>query len=112
MTFRRMLVFILFGALRAGAFGADPSSSVSTNEEMLIGYLEKNGQIIAIYAGDEGPLYTIKTRKGEVVAERIDEKQFQAKHPGLYRDLKSAVAGNDASLNESAREPVVMFKDE
>ena len=107
-----MLIFILFGALRAGASGTDPSSSVSTNEEMLIGYLEKNGQIIAVYAGDEGPLYTIKTKDGTIVAEKIDEKQLQAKHPDLYRDLQSAVAGNDASLNESARKPVVIFDDE
>ena len=112
MTFRCMFIFILFGALLAGASDTNRSFSASTDEDMLIGYLEKHGQVIAIYAGDEGPLYTIKTKDGEVIAEKIDEKQLQAKHPDLYRDLKSAVAGNDASLNKSAREPVVIFDDE
>ena len=105
-----VLSFVLAGVLLAAAYGADPSSAVSAGEEMpVIGHLEKSGQIITIYAGEKGPLYTVKTKEGKIIAEKIDDTQLQARLPDLYRDLKSAVAGNDASLIGGEHEPVVII---
>lgn len=106
MKIRCLLGIVLVGMLLAAAYGADQSAN-----EPVIGHLEKGGQVITIYAGEKGPLYTIKTKTGEVIAEKIDDTQLQARLPNLYRDLKNAVAGNDASLIESERELVVIIGD-
>lgn len=68
------------------------------DESVIIGHLGKRDTIITIYAGQEGCLYTVKKKDGTVVAEKIDDKQLQAKHPDIYRDLKTGIAGSDASL--------------
>ena len=100
-----LLGIVLVGILLAAAYGTDQSA----DDMPVIGHLEKRGQVITIYAGEKGPLYTVKTKEGKIIAEKIDDTQLQARLPDLYRDLKSAVAGNDASLIGGEHEPVVII---
>lgn len=67
--------------------------------------------MITIFTGDDGPLYTVKNKDGTVLTHKINEQELQAKHPELYRDLKTGIAGNDASLGKDVDPPVTRFKD-
>lgn len=125
----RIILSLLLGCILCSCSPSKQSSRTSTetpvtisaNREItsvsekidssVIGHLEKRGAIITIYAGYDGPLYTITKKDGTVVAHKINEKQLQAKHPELYRDLKTGIADNDASLIKDADPPITIFKD-
>ena len=64
----------------------------------VIGHLESRDRIITITKGPKGPLYTVKTKDGKIIAKKIDEKNLQAKYPDIYHQIKSGVAANDATL--------------
>lgn len=81
-------------------------------EAVVIGHLAQRARLITIYAGDHGALYTIAGADGEVLAEKIDEQQLEAMYPDLHRDLKTAIAADDASLAVDAREPITVPGDE
>ena len=68
------------------------------NGTSVIGHLERRDKIITITKGPKGPLYTVKTKDGKIIAKKIDEKNLQAKYPDIYHQIKSGVAGNDATL--------------
>ena len=68
------------------------------NGTSSIGHLESRNRIITISKGPKGPLYTVKTKDGKIIAKKIDEKNLQAKYPDIYQQIKSGVAGNDATL--------------
>ena len=65
----------------------------------VIGHLESRDRIITITKGPKGPLYTVKTKDGKIIAKKIDEKNLQAKYPDIYHQIKSGVAANDAGLH-------------
>jgi hypothetical protein len=85
-------------------------ATLSTNREAtavlektsscVIGHLERREVKITIYTGNNGPLYSIMNKDGAVLADKINDQQLQAKYPELYRDLKTGIAGNDASLRD------------
>ena len=69
----------------------------------VIGHMESRDRIVTITKGPKGPLYTVKTKDGKIIAKKIDEKNLQAKYPDIYHQIKSGVAGNDAGLHRSTR---------
>lgn len=69
----------------------------------VIGHLESRDRIITVNQGTKGPLYTITTKEGKVLASKMDEKSLQAKYPDLYHQVKDGVAGNDARLDKAPR---------
>ena len=64
----------------------------------VIGHLESRDRIITVSKGPKGPLFTITTKDGKILATRIDEKRLQAKYPDLFHQVKTGIAGNDARL--------------
>ena len=69
----------------------------------VIVYLETRDHIITIKAGPREPLYTFKTKAGEVVALDLSEKELQATSPVLHELLKSTLAAADGdTLDPSA----------
>jgi|WetSurMetagenome_2_1015567.scaffolds.fasta_scaffold441910_1 hypothetical protein len=69
----------------------------------VIGHLESKDRVITVSQGTKGPLYTITTKEGKVLASKMDEKSLQAKYPDLYHQVKDGVAGNDARLDAPPR---------
>lgn len=67
----------------------------------VLGHLETQNRVITIFAGEK-PTYTVKTKDGKVLAERITPDQLQKKDPELAKFLREALAPNrgvaDASL--------------
>jgi hypothetical protein len=57
----------------------------------IIGHLESKGRIITIYAGSQ-PCYTVRTKDGKILAERISLRELNAKFPELRRAVDGSYA--------------------
>jgi hypothetical protein len=88
----RNILAMLFLALATNAFAGDSRSSPVT-----VGYLETNDRVVTLYAGDK-PLYTVSTRDGRRLAERISLKELSARFPELRRVVEGARARDDRTL--------------
>jgi hypothetical protein len=76
-----------------------------------LGFIETRDRSIEIKAGDTGS-YTVRTKDGKVLAERISASQLQAQFPQLHQILQYGYARNtDArlDLNPSARHTMRML---
>ena len=65
---------------------------------VVIGSLQSRDKVVTISQGPKGIVYTIKTKDGKTVAKELNEKDLQAKYPGIYHQVKSGLAANDATL--------------
>ena len=74
------------------------TGQTAPNGATSIGHLESRDRIITITKGPKGPLYTVKTKDGKIIAKKIDEKNLQAKYPDIYYQIKTGIAGNAAGL--------------
>ncbi len=75
-------------ALATSAVAADKKSTPA-----VIGYLETNDRVITLHAGD-APSYTISTKDGKKLAERISLKELNAKFPELRRVVDGTYAND------------------
>lgn len=64
----------------------------------VMGHLEHKGTMTTIYAGQLGFYYTVRTRDGRTIAEKVPERRLRSKFEKIYRDLKRGVAGNWAAF--------------
>ena len=71
------------------------SSSGSTSDLRVVGYIEKRDRTITIKAGPKGPVYSVKTAEGKVLFENVSGEQLRAQAPELHEFIKNAVAGSD-----------------
>ena len=58
----------------------------------VIGHLESKGRVITIWAGQE-PRYSVRTKDGKALAERISLRELNTKFP----ELRPAVDGSYAT---------------
>ena len=65
---------------------------------VVLGSLQSRDKVVTISQGPKGIVYTIKTKDGKTVAKELNEKDLQAKYPGIYHQIKSGLAANDATL--------------
>jgi hypothetical protein len=70
----------------------------SPKSKTVIGHLHSRDRIVTVTQGPRGAVYTIKTKDGKILATKLEEKDLQAKYPDIYHQIKSGVAGNDATL--------------
>jgi hypothetical protein len=57
----------------------------------VIGHLESKGRVITIYAGQQ-PRYTVRTKDGQTLADRISLRELNAKFPELRRAVDGSYA--------------------
>ena len=79
------------------------SQSGERNEGAVICYLQSRNNIVTISSGPDGNVYTVRTKDGKTMAAKLNEADFQEKYPALYQQIKSSVAGNDATLRIDSR---------
>jgi len=85
----------------AGSPAAPQTKAASTNAPPAdtLGFIETRDRSIEIKAGDTGS-YTVRTKDGKVLAERISASQLQAQFPQLHEIVRYGYARNtDASVN-------------
>jgi hypothetical protein len=75
-------------------------SSQKDGKYVVIGSLQTRDKIVTISRGPKGIVYTIQDKDGKIVGKRLQEKDLQAKYPGIYQQIKSGLAGNDATLRK------------
>lgn len=78
------------------------AKKASPDKDIVIGHLQSRDKIVTISKGQKGSVYTIKTRDGKTLKANLSEKDFQAKYPTLYEQVKYGLAGNDATLRKPA----------
>jgi hypothetical protein len=66
-------------------------------KDVVIGYLHTRDRVITIGRGSKGSIYTVKDKSGKTLALNLNEKEFQAKYPELYDQVKNGLA-NDATI--------------
>ncbi len=89
-------------AWAADTVAAPPAEGPKTNtvrrsqtESKIIGYLETRDRIITLYAGST---YSVKTKDGKVIAERVSLEALQSRFPEIHRLIRTGVARNGAYL--------------
>lgn len=103
--------FLATGGLIAGDDAGAPSAAqaaptkalMSTNQPVaggpyiVLGYLEKRGNVITIKSSSHGTVYSVANKDGKVILENVTAEQLRAQAPEIYSVFKTGVAaGNDA----------------
>ena len=84
---------------------ASPLFADKTNAEpagILIGSLKTNEKIINVLSGKSGPMYTIKTIGGEILAENLSKQEAIDKFPEIKAILERGIADNAKNYTNSA----------
>jgi hypothetical protein len=118
-------VFSLNG-LRAFADDEPATSSQATPEEeivvfqpeegeqtkgSIIGRLKTRDRVITITSGSDGPLYTIESKDGEMIATNLSGEELATRFPALYEKIEKSLAdpkiwaGTDFSRYKEHVEP-------
>jgi len=104
-----LLMFILFiqfqdpaqAATReiAARTGADNAAieDLSSGNAVIV-QIQTRDKIVIIRSGPDGPLYTVKSKDGKVLADDINAESLYAEYPELKEVVKRGTAGNDATL--------------
>jgi hypothetical protein len=72
----------------------------------VIGSLKTRDQVITITVGPDGPLYTIKSKEGDVIALNISGEELASRFPDLHEKMEKSLAdsklwaGTDLSRQE------------
>jgi len=89
-----VLIFCWFILLGLGC--DNKSALVQTeypeNKLPLIIHLEKRNEIVTIMSGQEGILYTVRTKDGRLLGQHLSEQELQTKLPDIYHFLKKSYA--------------------
>ena len=73
-------------------------SSGQTPDDAVIGHLQTRDKILTIRCSTHGPLYTVKSKDGKLLAVDLSSKDLYAEFPDLKEIVESGLAGEDASL--------------
>ncbi|HUK82306.1 MAG TPA: hypothetical protein VLZ12_06705 [Verrucomicrobiae bacterium] len=62
------------------------TASAGNNDEMssILGHLETKDRVVTLYAGRQ-PRYTVRTKGGKVLANKITASELRERYPDLYR---------------------------
>jgi len=103
-TFMRLLIALALLCVIAVPrhFSSAKDFREAEREDMMdakvMGHLEHKGTMTTIYGGQLGFYYTVRTRDGRTIAEKVPERRLRSKFEKIYRDLKLGIASNWASL--------------
>ncbi|MDP6470356.1 MAG: DUF4974 domain-containing protein [Pseudomonadales bacterium] len=68
------------------------SPSHGGSSEPVVGHLKTRDKVITIRAGEGGPLYTIKSEGGAILAADLTHEELAAKFPDLKRVVQGGIA--------------------
>jgi hypothetical protein len=72
----------------------------SSEKDVVIGHLQFRDKVVTISKGQKGTAYTVKSTDGKTLDANLNEKNFQAKYPSLFDQIKDGRANNDATLRK------------
>ncbi len=80
---------------------SNPANNVPADqieEGGVIGHIQTRDKTITIRSGSDGPLYTVKSVDGKVLAVDLSLDDLYAEFPDLKEIVENGLAGDDASL--------------
>ncbi len=83
--------------LKTDQAGSDRLSDANS-DFIVIGHLKTRGEMITILTGKAGRRYTVKTKGGELLPEKISGKELQARYPRLHRVVDRGFAGSENAV--------------
>jgi hypothetical protein len=92
----------------------DSSASKDVSGYPVIGYLRTRDKFITIRTGLNGPLYTVETRDGKILAINLPAEKLYAEFPELKNVLEQGIAVDDASIRLRDKEgltPIIIHRE-
>lgn len=92
----------------------DSSASKDLSGYPVIGHLSTRDKFITIRTGPNGPLYTVETKDGKILAENLPAEKLCAEFPELKNVLEQGIAVNDASIrlrNKEGLIPIIIYRE-
>jgi hypothetical protein len=98
----REKVMLILGCLALASSGCGNRTTLvhtdqAQNQHRVIVHLATRNEITSVMSGRNGPVYTIKTKDGSLLEERISEQELWTKFPAIYRLLKTSYASKSSS---------------
>lgn len=87
------LLAVTFFVTVSSWFRPATTSATPTPTDRLLGEVEGRNYSLEVFAGPEGPLYTVRGTSGRVLRERLTADEVYAAFPDL--DVRSLHAGTD-----------------
>ena len=75
-----------------GDTGGDHRDNSAAPDYPVVGYLKKRDKTITIKTGPDGPLYTVESKDGKILAVNLPAEKLYAKFPQLRNDLENGFA--------------------
>ena len=90
-------VILILGCLALASSGCgNRTALVQTDQAQsqlrAIVHLETRSEITTVMSGRNEPVYTIRSKDGRMLEERISEQELWTKFPAIYRLLKTSYA--------------------
>ena len=82
----------------------DSGPSAETSDNPVIGHLQTRNKLITIRTGADGPLYSVKSKEGKILAVDLPATELSARFPELKKVVERGFAGDDASLRPRYRQ--------
>jgi len=77
-------------------------SAVQASDHPVVGHLKTRDKLITIRSGPDGPLYTVKSQDGRVLAVDLPASQLATRFPGLEDIVEGGIA-DWAGIDEKYR---------
>jgi len=95
MCARKVITLLLIAAsclCFAGCRSPNDAQDSTARESAVIGHLQTIDKFITIRTGPDGPLYTVKSDSGKVLAVDLSIRELSAKFPELEAVVEKGVA--------------------
>ena len=101
-----VIVCLCMAGFTGGASPEDEASAIEVKDIKVpkdasgypvIGHLKKKGRIITIKKGPDGPLYTVETKDGKILAVNLSSDKLYAEFPELKSVIENGLAVDDAA---------------
>ena len=87
------LVMSAFSGCGERSTSTQPANTQDTSP--VIVRLETRDEMVTAMVGADGPVYTVRTKEGRILGQRLSEQELQVRLPHIYRLLReSYVEGN------------------
>jgi hypothetical protein len=95
---RKVVIFLLWLGMMAFTGCREQAAvtrSANPDEALPIVHLQTRYEVMTVLAGPDGPVYTVRTRDGRMLGERLSEQELRAQLPHLHHLLKSSYADGE-----------------
>ena len=98
---QKTVISIICWLILTGSGCGNKSARVHTGSPevklRVIVHLETRNEVVSIFSGHEGLIYTVTTKDGRILGQNLYEQELQVKLPNIYHFLKTSYADDGRS---------------